>query len=216
MEDDVLGSALGGLFGAGVSAVTGNPVGAGMALAGAGLSIFGSSQKASNAREIANVQKQMAGVEMQQDAVRRRMMEMSARRQQMEVLRNAQRARSLALAVANSQGAQFGSGLQGGYGQISGQTNTNLLGIDQGLKAGEQMFDLNAVLSKHKMTLADLGGKAATSEAYTKLGGTLLGSASAGGNLGKQFGLTFSGGSSGSMSNSSNYAQAQNYDTWNG
>jgi len=40
-----------------------------------------------------------------------------------------QRARSLALSTATNQGAQFGTGLQGGYGQISGESGTNMLGI---------------------------------------------------------------------------------------
>src|SRR6267154_399541 len=55
-------------------------------------------------------------------------MKLNARRAQTEVIRNAQSARSMALASATGQGAQFGSGLQGGYGQIQGRSGTNLLG----------------------------------------------------------------------------------------
>src|SRR5882672_6919476 len=61
-------------------------------------------------------------------------MKLNARRAQMEVLRNNQRARSMALSSATNQGAAFGSGLQGGLGQIQGMSNTNLLGINQNLK----------------------------------------------------------------------------------
>lgn len=168
---------LGGLFGAGASLAMGNPLGVAASLGGLGLSIFGGIQKTEAAQKQAQISQDMAQTEMKQDAVRRQAMEVAARRQQMEVLRNQQRARSLALNNATGQGAQFGSGLQGGYGQVTGQSGVNLLGISQGLQAGEQMFDLNNMLSQQKMQMAQAGGQAATAQGMTSLGGALLTSA---------------------------------------
>lgn len=184
-ESDILG----GLFGAATSAATGNPIGMAAALGGIGLSIFGASEKADMAKQQAALQSQMTATEMQQDAVRQQAMRVNARRQQIEVLRNAQRARSLALNNATSQGAQFGSGLQGGYGQISGAAGWNNTGIQSSLDFGEQMFGLNQTLSQQKMQMANLTGQQATNQAYTQLGSTLVSNANQLGNIGKQFGL---------------------------
>lgn len=173
-----------------------DPVSIGITAVGLGMSIMGGMKKAETARQTAAVSQQMAQTEMQQNAVRRRAMEVAARRQQMEVLRNQQRARSLALANATSQGAQFGSGLSGGYGQIAGQTNWNLAGISEGLNSGRQMFDLDAQLGGQKMQMAQLGGQAATAQGIMSLGGSFLQSAEPAGRLAKQFGTGFGGGAS--------------------
>lgn len=169
--------ALGGLVGIGTGLATGNPFGVIAGAAGLGMSIFGGSEKVEIAKKQAAIQQQMTQTELQQDAVRRKAMELSARRQQMEVLRHAQRARSMALASATNQGAAQGSGLQGGYGQIRGAAEWNMGGIQQNLDFGRQMFDLNAVLSQQKMRMAALGGDAATAQAWSGMGSTLMGSA---------------------------------------
>lgn len=83
-------------------------------------------------------------------------MELDARRQQLEVIRNQQRGRALALTTATSQGASRGSGLQGGYGQISGQTGVNLLGIQQNLDIGRNIFGINQGISDSRVAQADL------------------------------------------------------------
>ena len=89
---------------------------AALALAGvgAGMSIFG-------AREAADAQKQITQAERQIEGQRFKAMELDARRKQLEMFRNAQRARAMALSTATSQGAQHGSALAGAYGQISGR-----------------------------------------------------------------------------------------------
>lgn len=179
---------LGGLFGAATSMATGNPIGMAAAVGGIGLSIFGAMEKADMAKKQADLQSQMTQTEMQQEGVRQQAMRVNARRQQMEVLRNAQRARSLALNNATSQGAQFGSGLQGGYGQVAGAANWNNSGIESSLNFGEQMFSLNQTMSQQKMQMAQLTGQSATAQAYTQLGSTLVSNASQLGNIGKQFG----------------------------
>jgi len=90
------------------------------------------------------------------EATKRQAMEVDARRQQLEIIRNQQRGRALGLTTATSQGASKGSGLQGGYGQISGQTGVNLLGVQQNLQAGRQVFDANAAITNLNSDMADL------------------------------------------------------------
>ncbi|HEY2810534.1 MAG TPA: hypothetical protein VGJ00_03995 [Rhabdochlamydiaceae bacterium] len=89
-------------------------------------------------------------------------MKLNARRAQTEVIRNAQSARSLALTSATGQGAQFGSGLQGGYGQIQGRAGTNLLGINQNLKIGETISTYNQDITNQQLALSKYQGQAAT------------------------------------------------------
>lgn len=87
---------------------------------------------------------------------RRQAMELDASRKQKEVIRNQQRARSLALTTATAQGASRGSGLQGGYGQISGQSGVNALGIQQNLQIGRNIFDYNYQISQNRIAASEL------------------------------------------------------------
>jgi hypothetical protein len=108
-------------------------VGVGLEAAGAITSVIGASQAAS--------------IEKQENVVRRNMMETLARRKSLEALRNQQQARSMSLAAGVAQGgggyAGGGSSAKGGaYGQIGGETGTNLLDLRQNVMAGEQMFNL--------------------------------------------------------------------------
>ncbi len=96
-------------------------------------------------------------------------MKLNARRAQMEVLRNNQRARSMALSSSTGQGAQFGSGLQGGYGQIGGMAGTNLLGINQNLKIGETISTYNQDITNQQLALSKYGGQAATAQGIGSL-----------------------------------------------
>src|SRR6267154_241303 len=191
------GGALSGFMTAGLGAISGNPLAIGAGVLGIGMSIVGGFGQADAAKKTAAAQQRIAGLEQQQDAARKQAMELSAQRQQMEVLRNAQRARSLALNNATSQGAQFGSGLQGGYGQIEGQSGVNLLGISQNLQAGEQMFGLNAQINTQKMNIAGASSTAAMGAGFSSLGSGILGNLGIAKNLSTNF--TGSSGSSGNL-----------------
>lgn len=83
-------------------------------------------------------------------------MEVDARRQQLEVVRNQQRARAVGLTAATAQGASKGSGLQGGYGQASGQAGVNLQGIQQNLEIGRNIFGLNTDISTNRIAQNEL------------------------------------------------------------
>lgn len=90
------------------------------------------------------------------EATKRQAMEVDARRQQLEIIRNQQRGRALGLTTATAQGASKGSGLQGAYGQVSGQTGVNLLGVQQNLEAGRNIFDANSNITDLNSNMADL------------------------------------------------------------
>lgn len=98
---------------------------------------------------IVNEQKNIEGI-------KRQAMEVDARRQQLEIIRGQQRARALGLTNATATGSSKGSGLQGGYGQISGQSGVNLLGVQQNLQAGRGVFDANAAITGFNSDMADL------------------------------------------------------------
>lgn len=153
-----------------------------------GLSALGTFEQYSGAKKsatanaaIAQQNQQIAQEEQQADAVRRQAMEVDARRRSLETVRNAQRANATSLTNATSQGAQYGSGLQGGYGQISGQANTSLQGIQQQLDFGNQLFDINSGINQNKYNIFGYGGQVAQGASQSamgaglsSLGGTLL------------------------------------------
>jgi len=151
---DFLGSAAGissgtGLLGAGISAV-------------GGAVSLGYSEQAAGYQSAAYQQSgNIAALEQQMNAQRQQQMELTSQRTQMQTLRTQQRARSMALASAASQGAQFGSGVKGGYGGISGQTGTNILSTGQNLQIGQNIFGLQAGVSGAQIEMSnDLSGAA--------------------------------------------------------
>ncbi len=160
-----------GMIGLGLGA---NPVGSiGMA-AGMAASIFGGLKQYGAAQQQFGAEQKIFGLEQQAEAQRKQMMELNANRMSMEVVRNQQRARSLALSNSTSQGAQFGSGLQGGYGQISGQAGVGLLGISQQLGAGENLFGINKDIMGQRMAYAQAGSQSYTGQAIAGAGSSLF------------------------------------------
>lgn len=158
---------------------------AAIAIAGAALAGVGAYQQYQGAKSSAEYQKDMTAKELQAEAVRQRAMELDARRKQMEIVRNQNKARAMALATANNQGGQLGSGLQGGYGGISGQSLTNLQGINQNLEFGQQLFGINSAISQDKINMAGANTQMALGSGLSSLGGTMINSASTIGNLTK-------------------------------
>jgi hypothetical protein len=163
-------------------------------LIGLGLKIGGLGETHAAAVQSNEAQKQIIGLEQQQEQVRFNAMHLTASRMQLQSIRNAQSARAQALAAATNQGAAQGSGLQGGYSQIEGQTNTNLLGISQNLMSGQKMFALDSSLSQQKIALANAQMKMQTGNALGALGGDLLSIAPAAGRLGGGLGSFFNTG----------------------
>lgn len=151
-------------------------VGLGMDAVGLGLQLWGANKQSSALKQEANIANQEAGVAQQQAGVsiniaqneqyiegqKNQQMQLEGRRSQLENFRNTQRLRAQATAAAVNQGAQFGSGLQGGLGQITNKGAENALGINQGLAIGQNIFGFNQNISGDKMQMAELGSQMAT------------------------------------------------------
>lgn len=90
----------------------------------------------------------------------RQAMELGARRQSLEIIRNQQRGRALALTANVAQGGsgavRGSSALQGAYGQIGGQTGVNMLGVSQNLQIGRDIFTANQNISNNRIDSANL------------------------------------------------------------
>lgn len=145
----------------------------GLTAASMAMQLFGGQKAASASKQQAQLSSQNAQYEMQIDQQRRQAMELDAQRKSIDVVRNAQRARSIALTDAASSGSQFGSGLQGGYGQIAGQSGFNLLGINQNRQIGESIFGYNQQIDLNKIRMASLGSQIASGEGEMSLGKSL-------------------------------------------
>lgn len=125
-------------------------------LAGTGLSLDAALGQASAQAASAKESQNQAMLEMQADTQRRTAMELTARRQQLQTIRNQQMARSMALTTATSQGAAYGesSGLRGAYASIADQSATNQRNVSENLQVGEHLFDINAQIDASKMQQA--------------------------------------------------------------
>ena len=70
-------------------------------------------------------------------------MNLDVQRKRRESVRQAMSARATALSNATAQGASMGSGLAGGYGQIGGDLNRNMVALNQDQQLGRQVFSAN-------------------------------------------------------------------------
>ncbi len=163
-----------GLAGIGVSAATGNFLGAAVGAVGLGLSLFGGSQQADQAKQAAAIQGRITGLEGQVNDQHEVAMQLDARRKSLESMRATQQAYAKGLSSATNQGAQFGSGLQGGLAQVENQGGFNLQGIGQNLEIGENIFGLQRQESAQKMQLSQVQSNMATSQGISSLGGSIM------------------------------------------
>jgi hypothetical protein len=149
-------------------------IGAGFGLLGLGIEAFGAFDQYEGAQKAAQASEQIAGLEGQVNEQRRLAMQITGRRQQMEIIRQGQRASAQATAAATNQGAQFGSGLAGGLAQVAGQAGSNLLGENQQLAVGNEIFNLDAKISQQRILQAQAQGQQATGQGISSIGGVLL------------------------------------------
>lgn len=161
-----------------ISGITG-----GLGLIGIAGSIMGSMESAEGAKAKAAAEKQIAQLEIQADSVRRQAMEMSARRQQLQTVRNAQQAQAQALSNAVNQGAQFSSSASAGQGAVSAQAASANLGVSQSVQFGENIFDINAKVDQQKIAEADAETKMYSGQGMSSLFGDLTKAAPGIGNL---------------------------------
>lgn len=170
-----------------------DPISLALGAVGLGMQIFGGFAGASNAKAQAAVAQDEAKQEIGINNLKQQQMEIEAGRARTQQIRQAQQAQALATSRATSQGAQFGSGLQGGLAQITDQSLYNIEGINQGLEIGRGINQFNNNISVDKMQMAALGGQAATDQGIASLGGALLKAGPTIGNLSKGFGNSFGG-----------------------
>lgn len=149
---------------------------AALLIAGAalGLAAYGAYQQYEGAEAQYAAQQRVTAAEMRNEEVRRKAMELEAKRRTMETIRNQQRARSIALSNANAQGAIMGSGLQGGYGQISGMTGDVLQGIFGNLALGNQTFANNQAISLGRLDMAAAQTQMSQGQGLSSLGGSII------------------------------------------
>lgn len=138
-----------------------------LAIAGIGLGtkllggILGSGDQSKYSGEISNLSSQNAQIEgknaeleTQVNNQRQSQMELTARRQELEDFRVSQRARAKGVNAAVNQGAQFGSGLQGGEASVTNQGLFNVLGVKQNLQIGENIFGYEDNVSQNNVSIS--------------------------------------------------------------
>ena len=161
------------------------PISLAISAVGLGMQIFGGIAASDNAHAQAAVAQDEATQEMGINNAKQAAMELNGRRSQIENIRNNQRARAQATQAATTQGAQFGSGLQGGLDDIQNQTTFNIQGVNDALSTGRTINAYNQNISYDKMKMAALGGQAATDQGIASLGGAVIKSASTLGAIGQ-------------------------------
>ncbi len=154
-----------------------DPLTLGIAGIGLGVQAFGFFGARGAQKQAAQAAQNVAALEQQVNGQRRNAMELSAKRQQLEIFRNMQRARAQGTQAAVSQGAQFGTGLQGGLAQVAGSSYWNALGVTQNLEIGRNIFNLNDQISAQKALMAKSQSEAAEYQGYSALGGAITGNA---------------------------------------
>jgi|SRR6185312_528257 len=168
-----------------------DPISLTLGIVGLGTSLFGGFSGASASKQYAQqsaaLSQQITQNELQQNAVRQQAMEMSARRNQLEVLRNTQRARAQGLNAAVNQGAQYGSGTAGGLAEVTNEGAFGVQGVRNELQLGESMFGLTNSLTGLRGQFAQLQSQyqstEATDQGIASLGGALMKSGPMIGNL---------------------------------
>lgn len=120
------------------------------------LNIVAADQSVEFSSRARDINRGIVGNERAIEARRMQAMQLDGRRRGLEVIRNQQRARAVALTNANAQGARTGSGLQGGYGQIAGQSGVNAMGIQQNLMLGQDIFNFNNAITGQREQYSDL------------------------------------------------------------
>lgn len=135
--------------------------------------MFTSSQQSDVAQQQAKLSQDEAQQELGINQQKQQAMELDASRRQMENFRNIQRARAQGVNAAVSQGAQYGSGLQGGQAAAQDQGQVNALGISQNLQIGRAIGQFNNNISNDKMQNAALGGEMANLQGQSAMYGSI-------------------------------------------
>lgn len=168
-----------------------DPISAGLSVVGLGLQLFGGSQSAADAKKAAQINQGIAQDEQQINQQKNAQMQLEAQRSNLQQFRNIQRLRSQATASAVSQGANFGSGLQGGLAEVTNEGLYNVQGTNQAVQFGNTIFGINNDISSKKQQLSQVQSDMATDQAWSSLGGALVKNAGTIGGLSKDISAGF-------------------------
>lgn len=172
-----------------------DPITIGLSVAGLAMSAFGGMSSANASSQMAGLSQQKFGVEQQEDNLRQQSMEVSSRRNQMEILRNTQRQRSMALASGQSQtGSTTSSGVMGGQAEVTSEGGLGLVGNSQALQAGNQMFGYTGQINTISSQMSGVQSQMATDQGIASMGGSLMKAGPVIGNMFKGFSFGSSGG----------------------
>jgi hypothetical protein len=141
-----------------------------------GASIYGGIEGSEAANKKYQSELAIAQNEQLANQQRRLAMELNARRSQRQVVRTAQQASANALSAATNQGAQFGSGLQGGLAGVSAQSATAQEGIYQNLQIGEKLFDYDQNINAAKLQAAQAETQMSEAQGFMNIGKSVGGS----------------------------------------
>lgn len=145
-----------------------------VAVAGLGMAAAGTVMSTSAAAQQAQAQQQALAFQRQAEEARKKAMNLDAMRRRREMVRQSIIARATALATATKQGAQFGSALSGAYGNISGRTGVNILGINQNQQLGNEIFNANIGASMAYSEAASWGAYSQVGSGLSSLGGAVM------------------------------------------
>lgn len=123
-------------------------IGAAAGAIGVGAQVFGTVQAAAAQKEQAKLAETAEQTKLAQ-------VNFENQRQVRGMVRQGLLARSQALVNANAQGAQEGSGLQGGFGQIAGQTGTNIVGANAQAGFGRAIYGINSQIARAQASEAN-------------------------------------------------------------
>lgn len=182
-----------------------DPLTLGIGAVGLGMKLFGGFGASSATASAYAMQQQEAANEEKIEQQKQTAFEVQTRRSQMENFRNVQRARAQGLNASVTQGANFGSGIQGGQAANTDQGNVNNLGLNQNLMTSRNIFADTQAIDQEKIAQAGFQSTAATDNAWANMGTSLMTSAGTMSNIGKagvagfnsmNFGNMFMGGGS--------------------
>lgn len=156
-------------------------IGTATAVAGTGYSVYSGQQAASQSREA--------------EALRQRQLNIDSARRQRELARKLQLSRAVALSNSVSGGSQYGSGLQGGYGEIQQRSSEDSNYNTQSTDIGNRLFDVNARMATYQ-------ANAQAGSSVAGLGTSLMQNAGTISRIGTDL---FGGSSSGPSSTSAGY-----------
>lgn len=181
-----------------------DPITLAISAAGIGMSLFGAAgamdktlQESALSGQETQISQGITGLQIQENQQRQLAMQISARRQQTETIRKTQMARAQGLAAGVSQtGGTSSSGIAGGQAQAQGEGEFNLLGTNQNLQIGNQLFGIQNQISQGQIAMSgiqgqmnNLQGQASIFSGVGAIGGSLANSAGPLGNiLGNWFG----------------------------